>query len=303
MRLPGFVCIGAMRCGTSTLWEMLSRHESIYLPKRKELHFFDDREGFYQRGVEAYAAHFEQARPEQIPGESTPCYMYYEEACERLWRTLPEARLVAILRDPVVRAWSHYWYEVRRGREYLSAEAAFRREPARLASGGYEARNRYSYLGRGRYHEQLRRFERRFSREQLCVVFFEELVADPEAVMARVFRHIGVAPTEAVAEERLASRNRGVHPRSVPLYYAIANLHKWAQASRRLDQRLLRRLYGTLRRLSLQPGVPALPESTRATLREAYRESDRELSLWLGRPLPWAQAAETERPESRARST
>jgi hypothetical protein len=289
-RLPDFLCIGAMRCGTTTLWDMLAQHPGIFMAEQKELHFFDNRDGFFDQGPAAYARHFASARPDQVRGESTPSYLFIEEACERIRALLPRVRLIAVLRDPVERARSHYWFSVRQGVEPLSIERALDAEPQRLKARRYENRIHHSYVARGRYAEQLQRYERAFGRDALCVIFLEELKADPRATLACVFRHIGVEPLETFESASASEKNPGMHPRLRWLHCLARRLRDWSGAGRALHRRAARRFCKIVDQFNLRPGTPPLPPAVRARLEREFEEPDRALERWLGRPLPWREA-------------
>ena len=130
-RLPDFLILGEMKCGSTTLWQLLSKHPRIFFPDEKELHFFNARP---DRPLSAsdYERCFASSDSDHLLGEATPNYLFDEDASVRIHRTIPEARLIAILRDPVMRAWSHYWHNVRRGREPLSFQRALAAEPERI---------------------------------------------------------------------------------------------------------------------------------------------------------------------------
>src|SRR5437764_7156012 len=104
--LPNFFIIGAMRSGTTSLTRYLNAHPDVFVAPGKELHFFDQR---FDRGLDWYRDCFERAAGQRAIGEATQSYMYDAEAMTRLAVTVPKARLLAILRNPVDRAWSHYW--------------------------------------------------------------------------------------------------------------------------------------------------------------------------------------------------
>src|SRR5207248_4768960 len=151
---------------------LLNTHERVFVPDCKELHFFDDRYGRFNYGPRWYAAHFENAPRDSICGEASPSYLFIPGTARRIHDLVPEAKLLAILRDPVARAWSHYWYNVSLGREILSFEKAIAREEDRTSGPDPQPRW-FSYLARGDYVAQLRRFASVFPRDQLCVVLFE----------------------------------------------------------------------------------------------------------------------------------
>jgi hypothetical protein len=152
-----------------------------------------------------------------VTGEASPYYLFHPLAAARAARILPDARLVVLLRDPVERAWSHYRHEVRAGREPLGFADALAAEPVRLA--GAEAALRAgltnaatlahrtsSYIARGRYAHQLRRWLEHYPREQLLVVQAEALFEEPVREFGRVVEHLGVAQ---MAEPRFDVFNAG----------------------------------------------------------------------------------------------
>jgi Sulfotransferase domain len=144
--------------------------------------------------------------------EASPDYLYHRDVPARLAALMPEARLVALLRDPVDRAYSHYQHERDLGTETLTFEEALDAEGDRLAAGStydWFMHQHYSYCARGRYLEQLERWLVVFERGQLLVVRSEDLFADPEGVVNRILRHAG-----------LPGGFRGTFPRQNSLTYA-----------------------------------------------------------------------------------
>ena len=236
--LPSFLVIGAQRAGTTTLFDQLLRHPDIQGPvksrgeltwARKEIHFFDER---FLLGVNWYRSFFpltisrRRARAsggDIVAGESTPYYVFHPLVPERVAATIPEVRLIAILRDPVERAYSHYQMMCRSKREDLSFEEALEAEPGRLASeaeleagttrfriGTGERRKHFhhrhhAYFARGLYAEQLERWLARFPREQLLVLAIEDLSARHAETMSHVLDFLGVRPFE-LGEEKVANR-------------------------------------------------------------------------------------------------
>lgn len=294
-RLPDFVICGEAKCGTTTLWQMLSRHPQVYFPEEKELHFFSsyaDHSGigrYESGGLEHYRALFSGARPEQRCGEATPNYLFDEGACRRMGSVLPAARLVFILRDPIERAWSHYWHQVRRGNERLGFEDALEQEAARMATGDADARQRFSYASRGRYIDGLRRYEQTFSRQALCVVFLEDMRHDAQGVLRQVCAHLGVASDGAAGLTSLPHANKASFPRWPVLDQLTRGLRRWAEARGPAVAGLAKRIGLATRPLRVYSGMPRLREQTRAELRRHFADSDRELGAWLGRTVPWLE--------------
>jgi hypothetical protein len=204
--LPDFLILGAQKAGTTALYAYLRWHPTITGPSWKEVSFFDRH---YHRGVPWYRGQFPLRSGGKIVGEASPGYLFHPLAPNRVAATVPGAKLIALVRDPVDRALSHYHHEVALGREPLSFEEALeaeeertRGEEARIArEPGYfsHAWWDHTYLARGRYAEQLERWLKVFPRERLLVVASEELASDPGGTYRRVLEFVG-APAHALRE-------------------------------------------------------------------------------------------------------
>ena len=206
--LPDFLIIGAQRGGTTSLYKYLAEHPAVAAPPLgKGAHFFDTN---FARGEAWYRGHFPTrlvgraargGRP-RITGESSPYYLFHPHAPSRVAAMLPGVKLIAMLRDPVTRAHSHYWHEVARGFESLSFDEAIEREPERLepelarlrADPDYNsfAHQHHSYLSRGLYAQQLDAWYSLFPRESILVVSSEEFFAEPDRVFRRVLAFLGL---------------------------------------------------------------------------------------------------------------
>lgn len=200
--LPSALIIGAQKGGTTSLFSYLVLHPDVVEPAVKEIHYFDLH---YARGALWYRGQFpyrRELRNGALTVDGSPYYLLHPRVPERVARLLPRVRLIALLRNPIDRAVSHYHHEVSRRREPLTFEAAIDGEAERLSGeeerlrsdGGYYSYNlhRYSYLRRGIYVEQLRRWSQHFPRSQLLVVQSERFFRDPAAVMAQVHGFLGL---------------------------------------------------------------------------------------------------------------
>ena len=228
--VPDFIIIGAQKCGTTTLYTNLVKHPWIKPALEKEVHFFD---AAYSKGLNWYRAHFPSTFYKQyvwqvyrrtlVTGEASPYYIFYPHAPRRIFETLPQVKLIVLLRNPVDRAYSHYQHQIQRGRETLSFEAALEAEPERLAGeaakiladGGYTSFNHvhFSYLARGIYADQLAAWREYFSPERMLILNSERFFADSPAVLNQVTGFLGLPAWQAA---ELKKRNRGQYEKMEP---------------------------------------------------------------------------------------
>lgn len=245
--LPDFLVIGAQKAGTTALYAYLRWHPGITGPSWKEVSFFDRH---WWRGEAWYRGQFPVRTAGRLVGEASPSYLFHPLAPERVRALVPDVRLIALLRDPVARAYSHYQHEVALGREPLSFEDALAAEEERTRGeverivADPRAFSRawwdHTYAARGRYAEQLERWLEVFPREQLLVIRSEDLGERPGETYASVLAFLGAAPHELEEYPRVFEREY----------------------------------------------EPMRPE-TRATLAAAFAEPNRRLEELLGRDLGW----------------
>jgi hypothetical protein len=202
--LPSALIVGAQRSGTTSLFNYLAQHPDVRQPLGKEIHYFDLH---YARGIRWYRGRFpfrHRLRGGALTIDASPYYLLHPLAPERAARLLPGVKLVAILRNPIDRAFSHYQHEVRDGRETLSFPEAIEREAERLGNEEERLRrdptyysynhHRYSYARRGRYLEQITRWMQHYPRSRLLVIQSERLFSEPAAVCAELYEFLGLRP-------------------------------------------------------------------------------------------------------------
>ncbi len=274
-RLPDFLIVGAPRSATTALSAMLSALPDVFIPPEKELFFFSDR---YDDGVAAYARHFASAG-ERRAGEATPTYLASDVAAARMAEVVPSARLVAVLRDPVARAWSHYWHRRIWGREQRTFAAAVEDEDA-----GRMPDLDGRYVEVGMYHHQLERLEQHFPRESVHVAFFDDVVRATPGTIDAICRFIGVNPSAVGPVGDRITRNASYAVRSYRLHLGL-----WR---RDLYRRMPRPLALAIARANRLP-IPPMDATTAAALRERFSIDQRALAARLGREPPWATASST----------
>ena len=217
---PAFLVLGAQKAGTTSLADYLDQHPQLHMSRyMKEINYFSSisekkNRDKYGKGMGWYRAFWDvHLNPfaRQLNFEATPYYLYQPEAAERIARDLPNAQFIVLMRDPVERAISHYLMNRANGWEDLPMLQAFEREEQRMAearaSGDPFHANYYyfSYQGRGRYAEQLRRWFSLFPRERFLLLRSDHLQAEPQAVLRQVYHFLGVR--QNFAAQDLAPRN------------------------------------------------------------------------------------------------
>lgn len=126
---PHFLIIGAARSGTTSLYSYLVEHPRVVAAAKKELHFFDLR---FPNGPAWYRDQFPSLSPDTITGEASPYYLFHSHVPKRVFKLLPHVKLIVLLRNPVDRAYSHYYHAVKHGIETLPFERAIEQEDERL---------------------------------------------------------------------------------------------------------------------------------------------------------------------------
>lgn len=185
--LPTFLVVGAAKSGTTSLIHGLSAHPEVFA-STDELHYFSRR---FEEDLDAYRACFDGWESEAIVGEGSPEYMFQAEVMPRIAETLPDVKLIAILRDPAARAYSQYWHNRTRGHEPLSFADALIAEPERNANEDPRRAAQHAYVGRSLYVEQIARLRELFPPEQLHVVLTEDLRANRAEVLGGVLSFVG----------------------------------------------------------------------------------------------------------------
>jgi hypothetical protein len=196
-KLPDFIIGGAQKCGTTSLHFYLAQHKDIFMPmKKQETHFFDHDQN-YHKGVEWYERCFKDHKNERVIGQTSPLYLYMENVPDRIYRLLPKVKLMFILRNPVDRAYSHYWHEKKKGREKVTFEEAIEIEGERINKDFWHNQH-FSYLSRGKYVEQIERYLEFFSPSQLLFIMFDEFKKDPLDTVKRCFNFLRVSPSQEI---------------------------------------------------------------------------------------------------------
>jgi len=309
MPLPTFLLIGAAKSGTTSLYRYLGQHPDIFVSPVKEPNFFafegsppsfqgpqDERcNRLSVTSLSAYKGLFETDAPAR--GEASPSSLYYPKPPERIAHYVPDARILAILRDPVERAYSNFLHMVKEGREpYRDFGTALNREADRLDSGWSYF---WAYTHLGFYHEQLLRYYDRFPADQIHVCLLSDLAERPTATLRTIFRFLGVNDT--VEPDTTTQHNPSGMPRIPALHWLLHHaglrptLRSWLPAPvRRVVSTYTSDLADRLRRWKLwvmrrNLARPPMDDDVRRRLCNLYHDDvrrlqsliDRDLSHWL----------------------
>ncbi len=293
--MPNFFIVGAARSGTTSLDRYLSQHHEIYMAPRKEVNFFtanyfprtgpgDERiNKEVIRDKYQYAQLFAGVAGEKAIGESSVFYLCYPGTAERIAQVVPNAKIIMVLRDPVDRAYSAYMHLVRNGREHLGFEEALSREEERKQRG-YEPMWWYKELGL--YYKQVKHYLDVFGTQQVKVLLYDELFANPGQILRNVFAFIGVK--EDVIIDTSLHYNPGGVPKSWKLYTLLDSFIAKPNA---LEKRLkslvpsrLRAAYANKALSMLLQPVPMDPH-VHAQLKAYFVEDVRKLEDLLHRDL------------------
>lgn len=181
MSLPNYLFIGAAKSATTTFFDILKKHEDIFVPKFKEPHFFNIDEN-YLKGLDWYKkTYFKDINNESIIIDFTPTYLYYKLCAERIFDSLgPNVKFVIIIRNPVDRAYSHYNHSKRDGHEVSSFEDAIKLENERIKKfrdkNDFLSELRCSYISQGLYFEMISAYLKYFDLNNFFIINFESEV-------------------------------------------------------------------------------------------------------------------------------
>lgn len=232
-RQPNYLIIGAQKSGTTSLYAYLNQHPQVVPAETKEVHFFDLN---FSKGVEWYRQQFARMaksvsketenNPDDnqekyingfITGEASPYYVFHPLVPQRVYQTFPQVKLILLLRNPVDRAISHYYHEVKFLSESLSLEDAIAQEETRLkgetekflTEENYYSFNHqhYTYLSRGKYLDQITNWLKFFPKEQLLIIKTEELDSQPDLMMDRVWEFLNLPPRQIVQYHKYNSND------------------------------------------------------------------------------------------------
>lgn len=295
MTLPNFLIIGAAKSGTTALYTYLKQHPDIYMSPRKELRYFSNfpsekseaPPGFVHQGLATlseYERYFDGVTDESVYGESSPMYLYTRGTAERIQATLPNVKLLAILRNPVDRAYSAYTHALREWKEPAETfQEALTLEPERIAAGWGML---WHYTRAGLYYEQLMRYYKVFNPSQICVALYDDLQSDPAVLLRQIFNFLDVDPD--FQPDTSPRPNVSGFPKNEWLHRLMRRLFLEDNPIKRISQaifpeKIRRRVMIKLRGANLEKRE--LPQDIRSQLKDQFRVDITQLQGLIGRDL------------------
>jgi len=293
-RLPNFLIIGAAKGGTTSLYYYLNQHPDVYMSPVKEPRFFalegevlnfqNPDKAINQTSVTSlteYYRLFEGVTHETAIGEASPLYLYSAKAVERIAHYVPQAKLMAILRNPVDRAYSCYKHLI--ALERFSFKEALAEENRRIEQNWAHL---WHYQQAGYYYAQLSRYFNQFDKSQIEVYLFDDLKTKPLEVVQKAFSFLEV---DNSFTPDLTYKNVSNNPKVKVLQNIVSGKSSIRAASKKVFPASLRsNLAKRIRRWNSKD-FPPMSKEVRLQLIESYREDvlklqdliDRDLSHWL----------------------
>jgi hypothetical protein len=207
-----FIGIGAARCGTTWLYECLKEHPEIFLPEKKELHFFDD-DANYNKGITFYESYFNGNTSSLIQGEITPRYLLYKDSISRIKSHYPDVKLIISLRDPVERAFSQYKYF------RFNKKKEDNKDFHEALNGDF----REDYIEKSLYYENLQHVYDNFDKDNVLVIFTSDIGQRPDSLVKQVYGFLGVNTdySPIYIHEKINSSQNGFY--DPPVFWARFN--------------------------------------------------------------------------------
>ncbi len=297
MKRPNLFILGAAKCGTTLLYDLLNQHPEICMSVTKEPLFF---EAEYEKGLDYYwNRYYSDYKDEKIIGEARHRNLYLPYIAERIKNCMPDAKLIVILRNPTDRAFSHWWHCYSYGVEKLSFDDAICEDLNRIEKGitfkgdtgpklwkknlnfRYGKNEYRTYIDSGYYSEQIERFLQLFPRKQLKIVFLEDLSLDTTKVISELCSFLTIAPSLTIRKDH-SRHNTAMSPRAIKIKQMLKRL-----GARRVTK-YLPNLINTWEHLFSQDvGKKSIHPITREKLLKHYYNFNQELEKLTGRNLSY----------------
>jgi len=297
MTFPNFLIIGAAKSGTTSLHYYLSQHPEIFMTSVKEPRFFalenkkldfqgPDKEIINSTSITNYKDYlslFHEVNEEKAIGETSPLYLYCEEAAERIKFYLPDVKLIAILRNPIDRAFSCYTHLLREGYETLPFVEALKVEKSRILDNWPHL---WHYVNGGFYYKQIVPYHKIFGSEKVQIYLYDELVKNPIQLLIKIFEYLEV---DSTFTPNLSKKNISGVPKN-RLLHNIFNRKSLGRDITKfiLPESIRKQISQNVQKCNLEE-KPVMTDFERNTLTDIYREDiqrlqgliQQDLTCWL----------------------
>lgn len=307
MRLPNFLIIGAAKSGTTTLYKYLCKHPQIFMSTPKEPNFFADNEN-YSLGIEWYAKLFQEAQSHQICGEASTPYthqLHIPNIPERIYQTIPNVKLIYIMRHPVDRAYSQYVQQIKifqsvhriKNLEPFKVPETFEQllERGKKVIKANDYMEQIDVLAASNYMNIIEGYLQFFPKRSLLFLLLDDLVKAPKETMKKVGNFLDLDAEIDLVREEAIKANTAIHHKTWYMRSRITDPLKAipgvASVANALPQEIRDGVYSILKKLPYKNSIeqkylpkPMLPK-TRNMLLEKFQEPNNKLAQFLNRDL------------------
>jgi len=286
---------GASKAGSTAIYDILRQNNAFFLPQRKELHYFS--RSFLEKTVTGpgdkavfdeipssfidYLSYYDKKKPSQVAVDVSPSYLFHHNSAELIARTLPDVKVIFLLRRPEDKVFSQYMHLLGEGREKLSFEAGLKQELNRKALGFADM---WLYRESGYYAKAIAKFQDTFGRKQVKVFLFDDFLSDPDEVLSQICKFVNLKGSQ-VFDTNLKSNVSG-SPRSLFLAQLMAPNRYTNFLRRKLPSGIGAWVRRRLRILNTST-KPKLSCDTRAELSSYYNHDIAQLEKLIGRSTGW----------------
>ena len=297
-RLPNFLVVGAAKSGTTALYHYLAQHPEVFLSPIKETNFFalkdkdlsfkgpGDYKGIHRRTITEIGDYYNQfikVTDEKSIGEICPSYLYFEDAPKNIKEHIPKVKIIAILREPVARAFSAWVHLTRDGREYLNFKEALADEPRRIKENWAEI---WHYKEESKYYNQLKRYYDSFPKENIKVVIYEDFKKNQMRVYGEICNFIGVK--SSFVPSMSAKHNKGGIPKNKIIWNLMMKQNIWKTLFNHLMPIKIRKMIKEKIEARNVNKKPQLDENKRKELSVQFRDEinkveqliEQDLTVW-----------------------
>jgi len=288
--MPNFLLIGTQKGGTTSLYSYLKQHPQVYMSPLKEPLYFmtsgmDDAPSSTVNDLNTYKKLFEGVTNEKAIGEASTTYLACPWTPKLIKETIPDVKMIAVLRNPVDRAWSHYLMHAAKGHPMFSADFAKAIQETKVYRRAGETW-KFGYISMGMYYEQLQRYYSIFEREQIKIIFYQDILDDIQGVLRSIFSFLGI--DNSFITDTSQRKNVSQVTRSTKLDRIIYGQGRLKKAITPFIPNSMKSIVKERMR-KLNKHKPTLPSQQKNYLIETYREEivklqdfvNRDLSSWL----------------------